>query len=45
MKRIAELNAELNMDRHESEIVDGTDEQSEDERDKNNRIRPDRNDR
>ena len=44
-KRIAELNAELNMDRHENEIVDGTDEQSEDERDKNNRIRSDRNDR
>ena len=44
-KRLAELNAELNMDRRENEIVDGVDEQSEDERDENNRTRSDRNDR
>ena len=44
-KRLAELNAELNMDRRENEIVDGTDEQSEDERGENNRTRSDRNDR
>ena len=44
-KRLAELNAELNMDRRENEIVDGAEEQSEDERDENNRTRSDRNDR
>ncbi len=38
-------NAELNMDRRENEIVDGIDEQSEDERDENNRTRSDRNGR
>ena len=44
-KRLAELNAELNMDRRENEIVDGAEEQSEDERDENNRKRDDRYDR
>ena len=44
-KRLSELNAELNMDRRENEIVDGAEEQSEDERDENSRIRSDRNDR
>jgi hypothetical protein len=33
------------MDRRENEIVDGADEQSEDERDENNRTRSDRNER
>ena len=44
-KRLSELNAELNMDRRENEIVDGAEEQSEDERDENSRTRSDRNDR
>ena len=44
-KRLAELNAELNMDRRENEIVDGAEEQSEEERDENSRTRSDRNDR
>ena len=44
-KRLAELNAELNMDKRENEIVDGAEEQSEDERDENNRTRSDRTDR
>lgn len=44
-RRLDELNAELNMDRPENEIVDGVDEQSEDERDENNRKRDDRYDR
>ena len=44
-KRLSELNAELNMDRRENEIVDGVAEQSEEERDENNRTRSDRNDR
>ena len=44
-KRLAVLNAELNMDRRENEIVDGAEEQSEDERDENSRTRSDRNDR
>ena len=44
-RRLDELNAELNMDRPENEIVDGADEQSEDERDENNRKRDDRYDR
>ena len=39
------LNAELNMDRRENEIVDGAEEQSEDERDENSRTRSDRTDR
>ena len=33
------------MDRRENEIVDGAEEQSEDERDENNKTRLDRNDR
>ena len=44
-KRLAELDAELNMDKRENEIVDGVEEQSEDERDENNRTRSDRTDR
>ena len=44
-KRLAELNAELNMDKRENEIVDGAEEQSEDERDENSRTRSDRTDR
>ena len=44
-KRLSVLNAELNMDRRENEIVDGAEEQSEDERDENNRTRSDRTDR
>ena len=37
--------AELNMDKRENEIVDGAEEQSEDERDENSRTRSDRTDR
>ena len=44
-KRFAELNAELNMDKRENEIVDGAEEQSEDERDENSRTISDRTDR
>jgi hypothetical protein len=44
-KRLAELNAELNMDKRENEIVDGAEEQSEEERDENSRTRSDRTDR
>ena len=44
-KRLAELNAELNMDKRENEIVDGAEEQSEDERDENSRTISDRTDR
>lgn len=40
-----EDNAELNMDKRENEIVDGAEEQSEDERDENSRTRSDRTDR
>ena len=44
-KRLAELNAELNMDRRENEIVDGVDEQSEDEHDDKRKSRDDRDER
>ena len=44
-RRLAELNAELDMDRHENEIVDGTDEQSEDERSETRRAQLERRDR
>ena len=44
-KQLAELNAELDMDRHENEILDGQEEQGEDERDENKRRRDGRNDR
>ena len=44
-KRLSVLNAELNMDRRENEIVDGAEEQSEEERDENSRTRSDRTDR
>ena len=43
-KQLAELNAELDMDRHENEILDGQEEQGEDERDENKRRRDGRND-
>ena len=44
-KRLAELNAELNIDRCENEIVDGVDEQSEEERGENSMSKFDRSDR
>ena len=44
-RRLAELNAELDMDRHENEILDGQEEQGEDERDEHNRRRDERSNR
>jgi hypothetical protein len=44
-RRLDELNAELDMDRHENEILDGQEEQGEDERDEHNRRRDERNNR
>jgi N12 class adenine-specific DNA methylase/adenine-specific DNA methylase len=44
-KQLAELNAELDMDRHENEILDGPEEQGEDERDEHNRRRDERSNR
>jgi hypothetical protein len=44
-RRLAELNAELDMDRHENEILDGQEEQVEDERDEHNRRRDERSNR
>ena len=44
-RRLDELNAELDMDRHENEISDGLEEQGEDECDENNRKRGEQNDR
>ena len=42
---LAELNAELDMDRHENEILDGPEEQGKDECGKINRRRDERNNR
>ena len=44
-KRLAELNAELDMDKRENEIVDDAEEQSEDDRDGNHKSRNDRDER
>ena len=44
-KRLAELNAELDMDRRENEIVDGAEEQGEEEREEKSKNRDDRDDR
>ena len=44
-RRLDELNAELNMDRKENEIVDGVEEISEDGQDKKPTSRDDRDDR
>ena len=44
-KRLAELNAELDMDKRENEIVDDAEEQSEDEHDEKNKSRDDREER
>lgn len=44
-RRLAELNAELNMDKRENEIVDGSEEQSEDEREEQGKTRDDREER
>jgi hypothetical protein len=44
-RRLVELNAELNMDKQENEILDGPEEQEEDERDEHNRRRDERNNR
>jgi hypothetical protein len=44
-RRLDELNAELDMDRHENEISDGLEEQGEDEREEHNRRRDERNNR
>ena len=44
-RRLAELNAELNMDRKENEIVDGAEEITEDGQDKKPTSRDDRGDR
>ena len=44
-RRLAELNAELDMDRRENEIVDGAEEQSEEEHDERAATREDRDDR
>ena len=44
-RRLDELNAELNMDRKENEIVDGAEEISEDGQDKKPTLRDDRDDR
>lgn len=41
---LADLNAELDMDRHEKVILDGLEERGEDERDENNRKRGEQND-
>ena len=44
-RRLVELNAELNMDKHENEIVDGVDEQSEEEHEEKRKTRNNRDDR
>ena len=44
-RRLAELNAELDMDRRENEIVDGAEEQGEEEREEKGKSRDDRDDR
>ena len=44
-RRLAELNAELDMDRHENEILEEPEEQGEEERDVHNRRRDERNNR
>lgn len=44
-KWLAELNTELDMDRHENEILDGPEEQGKDERVENKRRRDEQNDR
>ena len=44
-KRLVELNAELDMDKHENEIVDDAEEQSEEELDEKNKSRDDREER
>lgn len=44
-RRLAELNAELNMDKRENEIVDGSEEQSEDEREEQGKTKDDREER
>lgn len=41
---LADLNAELDMDRHEKVILDGLEERGEDERDENTRKRGEQND-
>ena len=41
-RRLDKLNAELNMDKRENEIVDGADEQSDEEMDEKNKSRDDR---
>ena len=44
-RRLDELNAELNMDKPENEIVDGVEEMGEDERDEKHKSRVDRDER
>jgi hypothetical protein len=44
-RRLDELNAELDMDRHEKVILDGLEERGEDERGESNRRRDERNNR
>ena len=44
-RRLDKLNAELNMDKRENEIVDGAEEQSDEEMDEKNKSRDDREDR